>query len=188
MSFFLLVLVLGADPVDPPADLQLKLLKRNDVMEELGVLEDQVNEVLRLPENDQEAEQAILQNRDDANPREAIKAVQAVRLNMAVKKMEKIQSILLPHQLRRLKELAWQYKLMYGTECLSDMGLKVSDETEKKIQQIAESRKGELVKYIKKFEEETQRMLLDELSDEDRQKLEKTLGKKFKFDSGSPDR
>ncbi len=106
-------------------------------------------------------------------------------------KAAKIKEILLPHQIERLKQISLQSEMKMRGDSAALTGKKlaealdIDDEQKKKIEEKAKELKTQLQKDIEKLKEKARSVLLDELSSEQRKKLESMLGEQFQFKQSS---
>ena len=161
----------------------LNTLMRDEVIEELGLAEDQVEQLRGLQQEARNTMREVFRGRGEEGF-----DWNAVREEMAAKTKEmeeKINSeILLAHQVERLEQIVLQSRAQRGTtnalESVKEK-LDISDEQMERIQAKAEEAQKEFQEAIAKAREAMEESIKSELSSEQRRKLEEMLGEKFEF-------
>ena len=100
---------------------------------------------------------------------------------------EKINSILLPHQQQRLKQIGFQMKLrrkgnsetLVSKSIAEELGL--TEEQKENLKKRSEEIKKKLAEDIAKLKEEARDELFDELTRDQREKLKEMMGDKFEY-------
>ena len=102
-------------------------------------------------------------------------------------KEAKVKDILMPHQIERLKQVSLQSEMRArGDSNALTAGklaeaLGIDEEQKKRIQERSKELKEQLEKDIAKLREEAREDLLDELTSDQRKKLNEMLGDKFEY-------
>ena len=103
-----------------------------------------------------------------------------------------MESILLDHQLERLKQLQLQSRLQRGSaaDALASTDVRealgVTDEQLEQMRQVATEAEAELRETIRKATEEARSKVLDVLTAEQRAKWEEMTGTSFTFENRGP--
>ena len=106
-------------------------------------------------------------------------------------KVAKMGEILLPHQMERLNQIALQMEMkqrgdintLTGEKLKETLG--IDDEQQEQLKERAKEIKAQLQKDIAKLREQAREDLMDELTSEQRDKLETMLGDKFEYKAPS---
>ncbi len=158
----------------------LTLLQRADVRKELELLDDQIEELKGL--SGQLDMRSMFQGVRDL-PREEQRAKINELMAQARKKIEsKVNDILLPHQVTRLKQLALQFAMQRPGGVASGT---VADElgiTEQQREQLREKAQKLQAELQKKLQAE----LVKELTPAQQTKLKELMGKPFTFEQTPP--
>ena len=183
------------------------LLRADEVQKEIELLDDQK---AKLKAFSDELRAEMEKQRDqyrDLSPEERMAKFNEARKEYGAKVTAKVNEILLPHQVDRVKELAVQ---RLGLMALGDPDvqekLKISEDQKEKMKAVRESisntmremfagmrdldeearRKkfGEIREKMDKIRSETEAKVLDILTSEQKGGLEKMKGKKFDFPEG----
>jgi hypothetical protein len=173
----------GSGPIDP-----LSLLGNEGVREELELVGDQLDKFRNAEKELQEqiSEKAKSLAGGKLNPLEMGEIAKEIAL-LQKNKQQKLESMLLPHQLDRLKQVALQVQMKKrGTAnaLLSDAvteKLGIDSEQKKRIEEREQELKEELAERMAKLKEEIRGKLLDELTAEQKKKFEEISGDDFDY-------
>ena len=159
-----------------------------DIRKEIELVDDQAEELKRinaefsrkLSEQFQSITNGNLESLDKDRIQDLLK-----QLNQ--EKRERMESVLLPHQLDRLKQVALQMNMKSrGTaRALQSELAKELDITEEQVRRLKEREKQlnqELQEKIRQWKEDARKQLLEELTPQQRTKLNQLLGDKFETD------
>jgi Spy/CpxP family protein refolding chaperone len=179
------------------------LLMNEKIQKELELSAEQ-KEKLQALGKELQKEQAA--NRE-ANQKLSREERQAKRKENAEKHLKKIEAILLPHQLERIKQIQLQSQLMFtpgtvlaGEEVAKELELTedqkakikaINEETQKAMQNAfapGQPPQPDAFEKMQKSRKETETKLLEVLSADQKAKLEKMKGEKFDFASMMPPR
>jgi hypothetical protein len=170
----------------------LELVFSDDVRNEIELVEDQEVQLRALADKmRQEMRSAFsdLQELPEEERREAMMARMDEQRQKAQKEME---SILLDHQLARLKQLQLQSRLQRGgaADALASDDLRqalgLTDEQLEKMRQVAAEADAELRETVRKATEQARNKVLEVLSAEQRAKWEEMTGSSFSFENSGP--
>lgn len=181
----------GAIAIGGSSDLSQFLVNDPAVQSEIELTDDQLSQIRKMnaefgKEIKSKIEASMREpNRDRGEMAELIATAQR-------QQSERLGEILVPHQLDRLKQLSFQRNEKFagvsgailGQEIAEKLG--ISDEQKEKIKAKAEELKKELDAKIAELQENMRTELLDELSSEQRAKLEELRGAKFDFKDEMP--
>lgn len=172
----------------------LGLLRMPNVQTEIELVDDQKQQIedLQTDMYKEMREQMSEMRSQDLEPSERRERYAELREKMEERQDEyrqKIEDILLPMQVKRLKELYVQSRarrngegalaVLKNSEILEDLG--IDEETRKKLEEKAEEVQAELAKKIKKLKAEAEKEILSVLSSEQRKKLRELMGDTFDF-------
>ncbi len=173
----------GASRMDP-----MSLLSNEDVREELELVGDQLGKYQdaqkELQEQIKEKSKAFANGKLDPSEMGAI-AKEIAQLQKSGQ--EKLQSMLLPHQMERLRQVALQMEMkrrgagntLLSKEMMEE--LEIDDAQKKRIKAKQEELKKELADGLAKLKEEIREKLLTELTSEQKAKLAEMSGDKFDY-------
>lgn len=173
----------GSGAIDP-----MSLLGNDGVREELELVGDQLDKFRNAEKELQEqiSEKARSLAGGKLNPLEMGNIAKEIA-ELQKNKQDKLQSMLLPHQLERLKQVALQIQMKKrgaANTLLSDAvteELGIDSEQKKRIEEKREELKKELAERTAKLKEEIRGKLLDELTAEQRSKLKELSGDDFEY-------
>ncbi len=157
-------------------NVDLMLLRRNDVRKELVLIPDQVKQ-LESVAGDMNIRDMMSQY-NDLPMEERMAKIRAAVEDVQKKMQQKIDDILLPHQATRLKQLAFQYQMdrLGGV-----MGRNVAEELN-----ITDEQRTQLVEKAQKLQQELQKKmqqeLIKDLTPAQQAKLKELAGEPFQFD------
>ena len=170
-----------------PAMDEMGMLTNSHYQQELGLADEQIQEIKDLNNSFSERMKKMLQSEDGH-----IRINDATNLKKMIddfnqEKKEKIKSVLLPAQLERLAEVKLQNKMAHqgGAATLTDKQLAeklgISDEQKERIKDRAKELREKLEEDIAKLREKAREDLLDELDSDQRNTLNEMLGDKFEL-------
>ena len=173
----------GTGAIDP-----MSLLGNDGVREELELVGDQLDKFRNAEKELQEqiSEKAKSLAGGKLNPMEMGNIAKEIA-ELQKNKQEKLQSMLLPHQLERLKQVALQIQMKKrgaANTLLSDAvteELGIDSEQKKRIEEKQKELKIELADRMAKLKEEIRNKLLDELTADQKKKLEELSGDDFEY-------
>jgi hypothetical protein len=146
---------------------KVMLLMQEDVREHLDLLDEQLEDL-------QAAQREMMQSMRNREDREG-----------AIRNLEKtIGEVLLPHQSKRLEQLAMQQAMRGGRGLLSDdmvAKLKITDAQKEKIQSRQEQIRDELRQKIAELQKQYEDKILEELTAAQRAQLKTMVGEPFDF-------
>lgn len=170
-------------------------LANDQMVDELDILPDQKEKLTKLRNNMQskmtEAYQAI--NFKDIKPQERTNKYYEVMNKIADEIAKEVEKILLPHQIKRLKQIMTQTRLQQlgyggGTAVLGDdlaKELGITDEQREELKKKEEEVRKDLQKktqeFYKKLQEESREKILSVLTTAQRKKLDELIGAKFEW-------
>ena len=162
----------------------IMLLLREDVTKEIELLDDQKEELQELQSGMRDRMREVFANFRDMSDEERREAMTDFGKGI----QEDIDEVLLPHQSKRIKQIALQQRMQGGTtrglrgEVAEELGL--SDDDLEEIEEKSREAAAELQKKISEMRAEAQKELLDEvLSPSQQKKLKELMGEKFEFDN-----
>ena len=173
----------GSGKLDP-----LSLLNNEDVRAELELVGDQLdkfeNAQKELQEKIAEKAKSLASGKiDPAQMGEIAKQIAELRQS----RQQKLESMLLPHQLERLKQVALQVQMkkrgaantLISKEMAEELGIDAAQK--KRIEDRQKELKKELADRMAKLKEEMKNKLLAELTSEQKSKLEELSGDSFDY-------
>ena len=181
-----MTMIPGPEFASNPTD----LLNHPSVQKDLELVEEQqdrLREINREFSRHISEEMAKFKNGPNGFDVRRFKEIQPILAELTAQKRAQIESVLLPHQLDRLKQVALQMNMKSrGTaRALQSELAKELDITEEQVQRLKEREKQlnqELQEKIKQWKEEARKELLEELTPQQRTKLNQLLGDKFETD------
>lgn len=173
----------GGGSVNP-----LSLLDNDSVREELELVGDQLDKYRDAEKElrDQITEKAKSLAGGKLNPSE-MGAIAKEMAELQKNRQAKLESMLLPHQLDRLKQVALQIQMKRrgaANTLLSDKvaeELGIDDAQKKRIEERQKELKQELADRMAKLKEEIKQKLLSELTSEQKAKLKELSGDNFDY-------
>lgn len=170
----------------------LATLMRNDVQEELELLDDQKEQIRALTEKSRERMGELVRGRrggdnnagGNANFDELRETMRKVNEEMQAE----IDKILLPHQSKRLKQLEAQLRMRGGVMALGGMAeqLGISEEQMDKLREKSRGLEEELRKKTAELRKQMNEQLMAELTDEQRKQITELIGEPFEFRDEPP--
>ena len=178
----------GSGKFDP-----LSLLDNKDVREELEFVDDQLDEFRAAQD---ELRQQILDRAKSLAGAGKLDPSQMSEIAKELAKLKKgsqksLESMLLPHQLERLRQVALQIQMKKRGAANTLITEKIAEELgidaaqKKRIENRQEELKQELDRRMGELKKEIRDMLLDELTSEQKRKLEKLSGDEFEYKQNS---
>jgi len=161
------------------------VLRREDVRKELELLDDQVEQLQKLAESRGERMRELFGGLRDVPQDQRREKMQEI-LQKAQQELEtEIGKILLPHQLKRAKQLATQLRLRGGTRAMlgdqmaQDLGL--TEDQKEKLRAKSDQLEEELRKKLAEFRTQAQDDLLKLLTPAQQAKWKDMVGDPFEF-------
>lgn len=183
----------------PGGDGILGVLQREEVQQELQLVDEQRDKVRDVVESAreqmrEEMRELFSQMRDlsDEERRNRFDEVRTKMEEMNKEFETKLQKVLLPHQFDRLKQIDLQQRIQQrGANALTSgelaEALSLTDEQREKLQQRAEEVQKELQEEIAKLRADARMKMLDVLTPEQQAKLKTMMGDQFSLpDPGPP--
>ncbi len=166
----------------------LSLLDNKSVREELELVGDQLDKYRDAEKElrEQITEKAKSLAGGKLNPAE-MGAIAKEMAELQKGRQEKLESMLLPHQLDRLKQVALQIQMKKRGAANTLLSNKVAEELgidaaqKKRIEERQKELKEELAERMAKLKEEIREKLLNELTSEQKAKLEELSGEDFDY-------
>lgn len=174
-----------------PLGTSLQWLWGEQMEKELDIVPDQKEALTKL-RNDAYAKMRTLYDMSIADPQERMKKYNESAKALGEETEKKVQEILLPHQLRRIKQIALQMQLQsmgYGGGGLASGQLadelKITDEQKTQLQEKQKEVQKEMQEktqaFYKQLQEESREKLFSVLTPEQRKKLDELIGEKFQW-------
>jgi Spy/CpxP family protein refolding chaperone len=164
------------------------VLMREDAQKELEMVQDQVDEVRKLLEGRRERMGEMFSGLRDIEDREERGRKFREIMQKAQAEIEKeVGKVLLPHQLKRAKQLAFQLSLRGGAgRALTGGGslaeeLGITEAQQEKLRAANEKLQDELRQKIAKLQSEAQEELLKVLTPKQQAKFKDLVGEPFEF-------
>jgi Spy/CpxP family protein refolding chaperone len=179
-----------------PQGSSLQWLWGEQMEKELQIVPDQKEALTKL-RNDTYAKMRTLYDMNIADPQERMKKYTEASKALGEETEKKVQAILLPHQLRRIKQIALQMQLQavgyggggLGSGQLAD-DLKITDEQKAKLQERQKEVQKEMQEktqaFYKQLQEESREKLFSVLTPEQRKQLDELIGEKFQWQPANP--
>lgn len=159
------------------------------VQKDLELLPDQVEQLTAIQKSfSQELNEQISKMTADLSDTTQIAKVGKVVKELQAAQNKKLESLLLPHQVERLKQIAIQRQMQMtgaASALASDQlveALAITDEQKERLQKRSEEIKIKLEEKLEQLREDAKNELLNELTAEQREKLNQLTGEKFKTD------
>ncbi len=166
-----------------------RLLTNAQVQKDLELDQDQITELRKIQDNYQK------QIRDEIKKAQKNKSYNSKKWNEISQRLTKerksaIGAVLLPHQSKRLKQIAAQMELknrgdlnaLIGSNLASELG--IDDEQKERLKKRAAEVKKELEEKVAKLKKEAQQKLFRELRPDQRKKLDELTREKFEYKRG----
>lgn len=167
-----------------------QMLRTEQVQKELELVEEQRTKLRQLAEEHQAETQRVFS--EFRRPREGEKPPRPDEIGKRLREIEvaqrqKVEEVLLPHQRKRIQEIALRTRLKQrstvGTLADKELAkqLEISDPQQERLRQKAQQVQAELEKKIAKLRDEAREEILEELTISQRQKLKEMLGAEFDY-------
>lgn len=171
----------------------LNLLQREEVREELELLDDQVKQLTELREKSTAKMRDLFANTrpggDAGNDRR--EEMRETFRKFAEETQAEVDKVLLPHQSKRLKQLEAQMR-MRGGGVLGALGgdvaqqLGVNEAQQEKLREKARELEADLRKKTNELRKQAQEQLLASLTAEQRAQFKELIGEPFEFKDDGP--
>ncbi|MEM7782785.1 MAG: hypothetical protein AAF623_05485 [Planctomycetota bacterium] len=161
----------------------LGILSNPDVRADLEMVDDQYKELQSLNQQIQNRAAEQLRNLDFSDQTGVVEQIGKIRSNTE----SELSSLLLPHQLKRLRQIKMQQLLQVKTlvDVLTDNPVKkeldISDEQAKDLQDADDEIQRELALKIKKLQEEAREKLIARLNPIQQAEAKELIGDAFEF-------
>ena len=163
-----------------------ELLMRDEVREEIMLVDDQQEQLDELNRSFRDEMRSEFERMREEGSRDWGKIREFMTAKQAEMK-EEVNSILLPHQVDRLKQLSVQSRInrsgaqgaLESDEVKDALGL--SDEQLEEIREVAAETQAELQKKIAELQKEARKKILGVLTPEQQRTWEELTGEEFKF-------
>ena len=161
----------------------LDLLSNEKVREELEMMDDQYDDLVAMQKRVQERAAEQLRGMDFKDRENLVSQIRKIQEQAE----EDLNSVLLPHQLQRLRQLRNQSRLR--NRSLVDLltsdpvksELEVTDKQAEKLREEEKEIRADLEKQIAELREEAQQRLLSKLKPSQREKAQELIGDAFEF-------
>jgi Spy/CpxP family protein refolding chaperone len=177
----------------------LMLLGNERVQQELALVDDQLEELREVQDEAREVMQEVFRDMDWQSlrdlPEEERRAKFAEMQSQVEDRLkgvrERVNSVLLPHQQKRLEQLAFQTQSRRGpggglqTDSIADK-LGLSEEQKTKLREAAEKAQANMEEKMQKLRQEMEDEILSVLTAEQRAQYKELMGEAFDF--GTPRR
>ena len=162
------------------------LLRRDDVRKELELVDDQIEKLEEFSNRQRESGRELFAGLRDLSREERAEKFREIFAKRAEESQKEIGKILLPHQTKRLGQLAVQYRMRSGTSRGLTSGsvaeeLGITEEQQEDIRKKAEEVQKELNEKIAKLREEARDDILQALTPQQRAKFKQMVGEPFEF-------
>lgn len=162
-----------------------RLLAYAQIQEELGLVDDQVKKLQQIRQDSYTKQREMYAELKDVAPEKRNEFLTELRETLAANTLKEIKSVLLPHQVTRLDQLTYQFKVKgQGAYALPGAKLaeaiSLTDEQKQALKTKTAEMNRELAAEYQKLREKYQEDLLDDvLTKAQRTKLEQLMGKKY---------
>jgi Spy/CpxP family protein refolding chaperone len=167
-----------------------ELLARDDVRKELDLVDDQVKQLEGLRERFRtRVRESIAQIREQRSSEEGSPEQVRDELRKAIEQVnaeiqKEVSHILLPHQTKRLDQLALQFRMRgglnaLGADAIQELG--ITDEQREKLRTKSEELDREIRRKVSEMRRQAQDELLSLLTPEQQAKVRDMLGEPFEF-------
>ena len=179
-----------------PLGQSLQWLWSPQMEKELDIVDTQ-REALTKVRNEAMTKMRSLYDMNIADPQERMKKYNESAKTLGEETEKKVQDILLPHQVKRIKQIALQMQLQsagYGGAAAFQNELaeelKITDEQKTQLQEkqkeVAKEMQEKTQAFYKQLQEESREKLLSVLTPAQRRKLEELTGEKFQWQPANP--
>ncbi len=160
------------------------ILRREDVRKELELLDDQVAQLQKLAEGRREKMRDLFSGLRDV-PQEDRRVKMRELIQKSQQDLEaEIGKVLLPHQMKRAKQLETQLRMQGGRGMLSDQvgqDLGLTEDQQEKLRAKAEQLQEEVRKKLAEMRAQAQNELLQLLTPAQQAKWKEMVGEPFEF-------
>ena len=167
----------------------LFLLNDEKVQEELGLVDDQMEQLRDLQRDARESMREMFSGMREMSREEREERMAEVQDELAEKMKElkgQVDEILLPHQTKRLDEIGFQSRARRGTanalasdELAEKLG--ITDQQKEELQEAAEKAQKKMQEEVAKLRKKMEDEILGVLSKEQRAKYKQLIGEPFEF-------
>ncbi|MDG2468874.1 MAG: hypothetical protein P8M80_06320 [Pirellulaceae bacterium] len=162
----------------------LGLLNSPAVRNEIEMVDDQYKELQQMSRSIQQRAAGEIRNIDFSNVKNLSTRIRGIQKSM----QEDLDDLLLPHQVKRLRQL--QTQSLLRTRSLAQMltsdpvksDLKITDDQSVELIEAEKEIESELQQQINELRKKAREKLLGKLKSNQREKMEEILGDTFKFD------
>ena len=161
---------------------ELGLLRRSDVQKELDLIPDQVKDLEKLSEDQRNSMRDLFSQLRNLSREQRTAKIRGVMEGI----QKKVDDILLPNQVKRLKQLALQQRLRGGVSALlrdekltGELG--ISESEKQKIEAKAKEIEDQLRKKMAALRKQAQDQLIKSLTPQQQAKLKDMVGAPFEF-------
>ena len=170
-----------------PGGSMLGLLQREEVQQEIQLVDEQQAQINALAEDIRSQMRDMFGQMRDLSEEERRARFDEIRSKVEKIRTEaesRLQKVLLPHQLARLKQIDLQARLQEGGAAALTNGqladtLSLTAKQQDQLRQRAEQARQEMQEQIRQLRAEAREKLLEVLTPEQRAKLEAMLGEQF---------
>ena len=165
-----------------------QLLRNKSIQKELELVDEQIEKLKHVGKEMSEKSREMFSGMRDLSEKERREKRQEMRKKMgelSKQAREQVDSILMPNQQKRYREIMIQEQMRRGGLTRALRGklaeeLGVTDEQRKKMQEAAKVINKELQEKMKKARDEAREKLLETLTSEQRAKLKEMVGEEYK--------
>jgi Spy/CpxP family protein refolding chaperone len=168
------------------------VLRREDVRKELELLEDQLQKLEKLAESRREKVRQAFSGAEGSSREERFQKMRQQLQKLQQETDREIGEVLLPHQMKRLRQLALQLRLRGGAQALlndrttEELGL--SAEQKENLQKKAAEVEEQLRKKYAELRKQAQDEILRSLTPAQQAKWKELVGDPFEFQRTEPAR
>lgn len=162
----------------------LGMLSSGSIRSEIEMVEEQYRELKKANERIRQRVAEEIRGLDFSKTESVTTRIRGIR----DRAQQELESLLLPHQVKRLRQLHLQSRLQRQSlvDVLTDnpvgSELRISKSQEAELRKEEAEIEGELQKEIQRLRIEARKRLLDKLKPEQKQKAEELFGDSFEFD------
>lgn len=167
------------------------LLRREDVQKELELLDDQIEQLQKLAEGQREKMREAFQGTQDLSREERMQKFQELMQKNREDQDKEIAGVLLPHQMKRLKQIQFQMRSRGGIgraagneELAKELG--ITDAQKEKLQAKAQELEEEIRQQLNELREKAQNELLSILTPTQQAKWKEMAGEPFEMEMQRP--
>ncbi len=167
-------------------DDDFSMLQNPGVQKDLEMMDDQVGQILKWQQTHASQLQEAIGDISNGMTPEGIERLKETLTGLKTKQKTELDSLLLPHQKERLKQVALQMRMqqmgtasaLAGERIAEELG--ISDEQKERLQNRAAELSSELQEKIAELRESMKEELLNELTPDQQEKLKALTGSEFK--------